>query len=146
MARADGSLSAIQFEIMTIVWDNAPKSVSITEVWKEIAKNRKVVRSTIQNTMERLAADGWLNRRPLKSGLRFRAAVARDEALEVTHRMIHPLVMFTNRPILQPSASVAGETQTVGREVELPKQPAAPAWTFGVPVLATSPSYEDQVH
>ena len=79
MARADGSLSAIQFEIMTIVWDKDPKGVSVTEVWEEIGENRKVVRSTIQNTIERLAADGWLKRRRLKSGLRFRAAVARDE-------------------------------------------------------------------
>ncbi len=79
MARADGSLSAIQFEIMTIVWDSAPKGVSITGVWEEISKNRKVVRTTVQNTVERLAVDGWLKRRQLKSGLRFRAAVARDE-------------------------------------------------------------------
>lgn len=79
MARADGVLSAIQFEIMQIVWESDPQGVSIGEIWQTLGTKRKVVRSTIQNMVERLAADGWLKRRTLKAGIRFRAAVAREE-------------------------------------------------------------------
>ena len=82
MARADGALSAIQFEIMNIVWKGDPRGVSIGEVWQEMGTKRQVVRSTIQNMVERLAADGWLKRRALKSGLRFRAAVPREQVQE----------------------------------------------------------------
>ncbi len=77
--KPQGSLSPIQFEIMAVAWDKGSRGATVTEVWQQISAERTVIRSTVQNLVERLATRGWLVRKRLKSGLFFRAAVPRED-------------------------------------------------------------------
>lgn len=54
-------LSKGQAEIMEIVWDG--DEMSVTDVWREMNKNRDVARNTIQTVLLRLEEKGWLKHR-----------------------------------------------------------------------------------
>ena len=79
MKKPSGKLSPNQFEIMSVVWDRGKKGATVSNVWSEISDSRPVIRSTIQNLMERLAARGWLTRRERKNGIHFYTTVSREE-------------------------------------------------------------------
>src|SRR5437016_366277 len=60
-ARKPPPLSAAQLQIMNVVWDRGEAGVA--EIWQELSRNRPVARNTVQTTLSRLAARGWLRYR-----------------------------------------------------------------------------------
>lgn len=54
-------LSAAQLEIMNLIW--ASGEATVTEIWKELEKERLVARTTVLTVMDRLEKKGWLKRR-----------------------------------------------------------------------------------
>ena len=51
-------LSEAQLEIMNLVWDQG--EVTVADVWKALAKRRKLARNTMQTMIVRLEEKGWL--------------------------------------------------------------------------------------
>jgi BlaI family transcriptional regulator, penicillinase repressor len=72
-------LSEAQLEIMNVVWDQG--DVTVAEVWKALAVQRKVARNTVLTMLTRLEEKGWLERDSLEHAHRYRAAVPRDATL-----------------------------------------------------------------
>jgi predicted transcriptional regulator len=58
-------LSAAQLQVMNVVWERGEAGVA--EIWQELSKRRggdaPVARNTVQTTLSRLAAKGWLRYR-----------------------------------------------------------------------------------
>lgn len=80
MAKPRGSLTAVQYRIMELVWDAGDVGLGVTDVWDAIAGQRKVTRTTVLNLMDRLAKRGWLQRRSLGNAFLYSAAASRDWA------------------------------------------------------------------
>jgi predicted transcriptional regulator len=76
-SQPDAALTAVQFEIMQVVWD-APQGATVAEIWEAIGKGREVTRTTVLNLVGRLDKRGWLKRRKLEGVFRYFAAVDRD--------------------------------------------------------------------
>lgn len=77
MPSPDGSLTAIQHEIMEVVWESKDQGAMSSEIWQSIAKQRSVVRTTILNQVDRLEKRGWLRRDTVDGNLRYFANMDR---------------------------------------------------------------------
>jgi predicted transcriptional regulator len=73
-----GALSDAQLEIMNVVWDRG--ECSVADVWQALQAQRKLARNTVQTTMVRLEARGWLTHRDDDGTFIYRATVSRDDA------------------------------------------------------------------
>jgi predicted transcriptional regulator len=73
----DAALTAVQFEIMQVVWD-APEGASVADVWDAVGRQREVARTTVLNLVGRLVKRGWLNRRKVGGVYRYFAAIDRQ--------------------------------------------------------------------
>jgi BlaI family transcriptional regulator, penicillinase repressor len=71
-------LSEAQLEIMNLVWDRG--EVTVADVWKALAKRRKLARNTVQTMIVRLEEKGWLTSQTEGHAFRYRAAVPREAA------------------------------------------------------------------
>jgi predicted transcriptional regulator len=74
-----GSLTAIQHEIMGVVWDSGDEGATVTEIWQGIASQRRVGRTTILNLVARLVKRHWLVARSRCKPTRYLAALSREE-------------------------------------------------------------------
>ena len=85
--RSRPPLSESQLEIMQLVWDGG--EVTVTDVWKALAKRRPVARNTVLTLMERLVRKGWLKRKSEGPTYVYAAAAARADTLgQVVHRLV----------------------------------------------------------
>jgi BlaI family transcriptional regulator, penicillinase repressor len=62
MAKSKGRLSPAQYEILQAIWEVGPPGATRMQIWERISEHRQVVRQTIINLVDRLAARGWLTR------------------------------------------------------------------------------------
>ena len=58
----DGKLTAVQHEIMLIIWAAGRSGATVGEIWKAVSEQRDVGRTTILNLVDRLESRGWLRR------------------------------------------------------------------------------------
>lgn len=79
MSRPEGSLTAVQYEILETVWGNAAQGATVAEIWQAIAAGRRVGRTTILNLVDRLEKRGWLVRRDGQKPCHYLAALGREE-------------------------------------------------------------------
>ena len=79
MPKPAGSLTSIQHEIMGVVWDSGAEGATVTEIWRTIAKQRQVGRTTILNLVARLVERHWLVRRDRRRPSHYLAALSREE-------------------------------------------------------------------
>jgi predicted transcriptional regulator len=77
--RPSPGLTAVQFEIMGIVW-NSPGGASVGEIWEAVSRGRDVARTTVLNLVRRLDRRGWLTRRKRGGVYRYVATIDRDTA------------------------------------------------------------------
>ena len=75
----DGALTAVQFEIMEVVWNQGKNGATVVEIWHEISENRDVARTTVLNLVDRLERRRWLRRRQGRGVNRFIAALSRNK-------------------------------------------------------------------
>src|ERR1700720_4926920 len=80
MPEPKGSLTAAQYEIMTVIWDVGDVGVTIADIWQVIAASRDIGRTTVLNQVDRLEKRGWLRRLPGEGSTRFRAALSKEDA------------------------------------------------------------------
>lgn len=78
MPTPNGSLTATQLEIMEVVWECGDQGVIASEIWQQIANQRKVVRTTILNQVDRLEKRGWLRREKSDGGALYFATLERE--------------------------------------------------------------------
>jgi len=80
MAKQDSPpLTAAQREIMEIIWDRGEATVA--EVRRALCEKREIARNTVQTTMVRLEAKGWLKHREEGRTFWYSAARARTVSL-----------------------------------------------------------------
>jgi BlaI family transcriptional regulator, penicillinase repressor len=79
MSPPAAGLTAVQFEIMQVVW-NAPAGATVAEIWEAISEGREVARTTVLNLVARLDERGWLKRRKSQGVYRYVATLDRDTA------------------------------------------------------------------
>lgn len=77
VAKPDGRLTAVQLEIMEVVWASEPDGATVSDIWGRIRAARPVARTTILNLVDRLLKRGWLRRRKADSGYRYSATADR---------------------------------------------------------------------
>jgi predicted transcriptional regulator len=77
VANPDGKLTAVQHEILNVVWEAGAGGASVTAIWEAVAARRSVTRTTILNLVDRLVKRGWLRRANEQGTYRYLAAVDR---------------------------------------------------------------------
>mgnify|MGYP002630208755 FL=1 len=70
------TLSDVQHEVMTVVWDLA--KCSAADVWKIREDRRGVSRNTVHTLLVRLEEKGWLTRDTTDGNVLFSATVSRE--------------------------------------------------------------------
>lgn len=64
----EGELTAAQYEIMQVVWNQGEQGATVTEIWNAASERRNVTRTTILNLVGRLEKRGWLRKQTSPSG------------------------------------------------------------------------------
>ncbi len=82
MVVPDGKLTPAQYEIMELVWAAGAAGATIGELWETIATRREVLRTTVQNLVERLEKRNWLKRTRGEGGYRYCATTTRGETAQ----------------------------------------------------------------
>ena len=81
------ALSAVQLEIMNVIWDR--RECTVGDAWKVLSVRRGVSRNTIHTLIVRLEEKGWLRHREAEGGFLYSATVPREEAQQrLVERMI----------------------------------------------------------
>ena len=80
MTDPQGSLTAVQLEILEIVWNAAGTGATVAEIWQQVGVRRAVTRTTVLNHVDRLEKRGWLKRHEHKDGFRYEATRSREQA------------------------------------------------------------------
>ncbi len=73
------ALSDQQLEIMSCIWELS--EATVTDVWQEISKRKKLARTTVLTVMDRLAKRGWLLKKRLQNTHLYSATMQRDQVL-----------------------------------------------------------------
>ena len=79
MPKPVGSLTSIQHEIMSVVWDSGDEGATVTAIWQAITTRRRVGRTTILNLVARLVKRRWLVRRGRRKPSHYLATLSREE-------------------------------------------------------------------
>ena len=77
MAKRLSELSTAQLEIMNVIWHRGETTIS--EVWHELQKRRKVARATVQTVIGRLEEKGWLKHRDVGQAFMYSAVIDQAE-------------------------------------------------------------------
>ena len=59
-----GKLTAVQHQIMQVLWQAGQPGVSASEIWQRICEERTVGRTTVLKQIQRLEQRRWLRRKP----------------------------------------------------------------------------------
>jgi len=71
-------LSAVQLQIMNVVWDR--EQVTVSDVWQELQSDRAISRGAVQTMILRLEEKGWLTHREVGQAFLYSATQSRDLA------------------------------------------------------------------
>ncbi|MBB3600875.1 putative transcriptional regulator [Mycolicibacterium sp. BK556] len=74
--RGFGELEAT---VMAKVWDRDPYTVTVREIFDELAAERRIAYTTVMSTMDNLHAKGWLDREKDGRAYRYWAVMTREE-------------------------------------------------------------------
>jgi BlaI family transcriptional regulator, penicillinase repressor len=80
MREPKGSLTAAQYEIMSVVWEVGDSGVTVADIWQKIAAAREIGRTTVLNQVDRLEKRDWLRRLPGDGPTRFAATLSHKDA------------------------------------------------------------------
>jgi predicted transcriptional regulator len=80
MREPKGSLTAAQYEIMSVVWEVGDSGVTVADIWQRIAVARDIGRTTVLNQVDRLEKRDWLRRLPGDGPTRFVATLSHKDA------------------------------------------------------------------
>ena len=74
--RGFGELEAA---VMDRVWDHDPYTVTVREVFEEMAQERRIAYTTVMSTMDNLHTKGWLDRELEGRAYRYWAVLTREQ-------------------------------------------------------------------
>jgi predicted transcriptional regulator len=74
--RGFGELEAT---VMAKVWDRDPYTITVREIFDELAAERRIAYTTVMSTMDNLHAKGWLDREKDGRAYRYWAVMTREE-------------------------------------------------------------------
>ena len=74
--RGFGELEAA---VMDRVWDHDPYTVTVREVFEEMAQQRRIAYTTVMSTMDNLHTKGWLDRELEGRAYRYWAVLTREQ-------------------------------------------------------------------
>jgi predicted transcriptional regulator len=81
------ALTTAQLEVMNVIWERGEATIS--EVWQELRKRRKIARPTVQTVITRLEEKGWLRHRPIGQTFMYTSVFSKED---VQGRMVGSLV------------------------------------------------------
>lgn len=64
---------------MDRVWDHDPYTVTVREIFEEMAQDRQIAYTTVMSTMDNLHTKGWLDRERDGRAYRYWAVMTREE-------------------------------------------------------------------
>ena len=74
--RGFGELEA---DIMDRIWNRDPETVTVRDVFDELADERRIAYTTVMSTMDNLHTKGWLTRERDGKAYRYRATLTREQ-------------------------------------------------------------------
>ncbi|GAA2808180.1 BlaI/MecI/CopY family transcriptional regulator [Mycolicibacterium pallens] len=74
--RGFGELEAA---VMAKIWDHDPYTVTVREIFDELAGERRIAYTTVMSTMDNLHTKGWLEREKDGRAYRYWAVMTREE-------------------------------------------------------------------
>ncbi len=83
MAEPEGTLTAVQYQIMQVLWQHGEDGAAVSEIWQEISTQRTVGRTTVLKQIQRLEQRYWLKRKPGASVARYVAALDQQETAKM---------------------------------------------------------------
>lgn len=99
MAKPLPSLGDLEMQVLRVVWHQQP--CTEREVWDAIRRERKIGRTTVLKTMQRLEAKGLLGRVARTGPVRYRAAVAEKRLLPaVVRRFVERTLAGSLEPVV----------------------------------------------
>jgi BlaI family transcriptional regulator, penicillinase repressor len=83
MGAPQGKLTAVQHQIMRVVWQRREHGATAGEIWQAVCAARAVGRTTVLKQIQRLEDRQWLRRIPADGVVRYVAALERDETASI---------------------------------------------------------------
>jgi BlaI family transcriptional regulator, penicillinase repressor len=74
-----GKLTAVQHQIMQVLWQSGEHGATASEIWQAVCAQRAVGRTTVLKQIQRLEDRHWLRRLSGEGVARYLAALERDE-------------------------------------------------------------------
>ena len=74
--RGFGELEAV---VMDLVWNRDPDTVTVREIFEELAAARRIAYTTVMSTMDNLNTKGWLERERDGRAYRYWATLTREQ-------------------------------------------------------------------
>jgi predicted transcriptional regulator len=83
MPEPGGTLTAVQYQIMQVLWQHAENGATASEIWQEISAERKVGRTTVLKQIQRLEQRYWLKRKAGTGVARYVAALDQQQTAKM---------------------------------------------------------------
>ena len=74
--RSFGELEAV---VMDRIWDHGPETVTVRDIFDELATERRIAYTTVMSTMDNLHSKGWLSRERDGRAYRYWPVMTREE-------------------------------------------------------------------
>ncbi len=83
MPDPEGKLTAVQHQIMQVLWQRGESGATASEIWQEICADREVGRTTVLKQIQRLEHRRWLRRKSDSGVACYVAAVDQQQTAEM---------------------------------------------------------------
>ncbi len=83
MPEPEGKLTAVQHEIMQVLWQRSESGATASEIWQQISADRAVGRTTVLKQIQRLEQRRWLLRTGDAGVARYVAALDQQQTAKM---------------------------------------------------------------
>jgi len=83
MPDPEGKLTAVQHQIMQVLWRRGESGATATEIWQQICADREVGRTTVLKQIQRLENRRWLRRKSDSGVACYVAALDQQQTAEM---------------------------------------------------------------
>ena len=83
MSDPEGKLTAVQHQIMQVLWRCSQSGATASEIWQNICAEREVGRTTVLKQIQRLEQRRWLRRRPEGGVARYVAVLDQQQTAKM---------------------------------------------------------------
>ena len=83
MPDPEGTLTAVQHQIMQVLWQRGESGATASEIWQRICTEREVGRTTVLKQIQRLERRRWLRRKADAGVARYVAALDQQQTAKM---------------------------------------------------------------